>query len=288
MLPLICLASTSISLLSLPLLYKHRILLKPRQDTLSVPQNSYKDVTIPYTPKINSSLIIDNNGRYKQLAAWLIRPDAKQFIMVCCGNGGNKSYHLHIVDLLLKTFPDHGIFIFDYEGYGDSYQDDGANFDGLINSAETALDYVRQLSNEPLILFGTSMGSGVVCSLLALLQPNDKIIIQNGFPSISQLIKHHLPQPMRALYPLFFRNTFNNVQAIEQSSEDGGRPRICAIHCHNDEIIPFKLGEELGGHCDFFLPINGTHNQFEYDEATISALRQFTKMKAKTVTFHDD
>lgn len=283
-------------LVALPLWYKERFFFHPTSDTARLPGVPYQVVKIPYTPvqQHRSSRKQDTEG---YLAGWLLRPEAQNgVILMCNGNGGNKSYHLSFAETLSEVYPGFSILMFDYEGYGDSYSLNGPSFEGLHKSTRTALLFLlewqmhKQRNDAQVVVFGNSIGCGAVTSVLPYLSGRDTVILQNGFPSLRRIVEHYIPFPLSSLYGSALGSIFDNVQNIQRHQKKRGEhdtPYFCAVHSLRDEIIPFSLGKELGDACDLFIPAQGTHNEVCYTLEMKSHLRDIVdhQSRKRKVTF---
>ncbi len=287
-------AGIAAGLTALPLYYKEHFLFHPTTTIVDVPDVPYCVVQIPYSPV--RPLI--ENSKYKEegsehyLSAWLLRPASQRgVILICNGNGGNKSYHLSIAKNLLATYEGFSILMFDYEGFGGSYSSDGPSFEGLQKSTRTALLFLIQfkLRNQPkhsrLIVFGNSIGSGAATHIIPYLTSSDTIIYQNGFPSLQRVIESHLPFPLSSLYGSYLSSTFNNREKIQQNRIKKGEhntPYLCALHSLQDEVIPFQIGKELGQMCNLFIPIQGTHNEVRFSEELKKQLQRIMESQYRS------
>lgn len=188
---------------------------------------------------------IDINGWFLPYAG------AKYTVLFCHGNAGNISYRLENI----KFFHDLGynVFIFDYRGYGRSKGRPSEK--GLYLDAQAAYDYLvsRKISPEQIIGFGKSLGGAVIIDL-AYKNKLAALIISSAFSNGKDMAK--------IVYPFLpywiFTSRFDSLNKIKSVSV----PKLI-IHSIDDEMIPYKLGEELyqgAAQPKEFLQIRGDHN----------------------------
>lgn len=270
-------------LLSLPIIYRDSLVLHPFRQNATVTSHCFKEtptvqqLRVPYYPSSSSK----DNDTPKYLSAVIVRPEQKNCILFCSGNGANKRYFTNIVDSLLDIFPHHSIVMFDYEGFGDSYGNKATIY-GLFESTLTMYRYIKQnilqSSTQGLTVFGQSVGTGSGCSILPYMQTQDRLILQNGFSSLRRMMESYVPWPFSWMYGSFLEDDFNNVKQIRTKNE--AKVPIMALHCKNDQVVPYKIGEELAVYCHEFIPLQGGHNGPIYSESVRGEMRRFLKMIA--------
>lgn len=221
---------------------------------------SVKQLQIPYSPTTNFS------SKTQFLSGVMLRPEKTKYIMFCCGNAGNKGYHVGFVKPLLTIFPEHAIVMFDYEGYGDSAREgSAASLKGLHESTLAVYRFLKQTTgSDKIVVIAQSIGVGSACSILPFMNPNDRIIAINGFSSLRAMMNYWIPAPLKWIYGPFLNNDFNNVKQIKE--KNSAQVPIMAMHATQDEIIPFTIGQQLGAETRYFVPIEGTHNAPVFDK----------------------
>lgn len=103
----------------------------------------------------------------------------------------------HRVDMY-KVFRNlnYHVITFDYRSYGDSDKIPPSE-DGLVNDGLTVFNYIRKLTNNPVIFWGHSLGTGVSSHLLANLEKNGiqnapkGLILEAPFTNIKDEIREH-------------------------------------------------------------------------------------------------
>jgi fermentation-respiration switch protein FrsA (DUF1100 family) len=156
-------------------------------------------------------------------------------VLILHGNGGNIGDRISWVKLLHDLGVN--IFIIDYRGYG---QSEGKPFEeGLYRDARAAYNWwvaERKARGERLILFGESLGGAVAVNLAERVAPSG-LILQSTFTSARDMAKSMFPigllQPMLNVH-------FDSAGAITRIR----CPKLF-IHGDRDEIVPFRLGQNL-------------------------------------------
>ena len=136
----------------------------------------------------------------------------------------------------LKPFTEMGIgvLLVEYPGYGRS---DGRPSQKSITEAFIAaydmLIARGDIDPQKIILYGRSIGGGVVCALAAT-RPSAAMILVSTFTSIRSFA-------IRFLVPGFLvRDPFDNLKVVQNYSNP-----ILLIHGRHDEIIPYRHGVAL-------------------------------------------
>lgn len=160
----------------------------------------------------------------------------KGAILFCHGNGGNLSERVEFIQEWQRQMrlP---VLIFDYPGFGHSQGKPSEQ--GCYKSADAAYNWLTQTKRVPpekIVLFGESLGSGVVIDL-ALRQPHRAVVLMSAFTSVPDVAQAYFPfLPGRWLV----RTQFNNLEKI------GSCPRpIFIAHCECDGIIPCSQARQL-------------------------------------------
>jgi fermentation-respiration switch protein FrsA (DUF1100 family) len=203
---------------------------------------SYKDVRF-----------VTSDG--EELHGWFFPLSGKTPVLLFChGNAGNISHRIENVNLLVKRGI--SVFLFGYRGYGLSSGRPSEK--GIYTDGMAAYDYLtdmEKVSPDRIAVFGRSLG-GAVAIEVALQKKVRCIIIENTFTSIRDMSKTIFPW---LLFSPFLPDHYDNSSKIADVSV----PKLI-VHSRNDEIVPFRMGEELFAAATgdkIFLPIDGAgHN----------------------------
>lgn len=178
-------------------------------------------------------LITEDNVK---IHGWFVpHEDSTGTILMLHGNAGNIGHRV----TWLKILHDLGVnvFIIDYRGYGKS---EGEPFEaGLYRDARAAYDWwfaERKPRDEKLILYGESLGGAVAVHLAARASPSG-LILQSTFTSARDMAKTMF---LIGLFQPLVNVHFNSADAIARIT----CPKLF-IHGETDEIVPFRLGEDL-------------------------------------------
>lgn len=170
------------------------------------------------------------------LHGWFFPGRAQSPVLLFChGNAGNISHRLDNIQRLLRAGL--GVFIFDYRGFGKSTgkpSEMGLYLDGLA-----AFDWLTGeggVSPERVVFFGRSLGASVALET-ALSRNARAVIIESPFTSTRAMAGTIFPFMLIApLLPENFDNR-RKIAALEKP--------VMVIHGERDEIVPFRMGEEL-------------------------------------------
>ena|SRR5207253_1774595 len=193
-----------------------------------------------------------------ELRGWWVPgagPQAK-VLLYLHGTGGNVSTSISAIAPLREL--GYSILMLDYRGYGES---DGAfpSEKTVYQDAERAWDYLRSRGIEPanVFIYGHSLGAAVAIEL-ALRHPQaGGLIVESAFTSIPDMAKL---RPQYALLPTRLLNQqFDSIGKVS-----GLRLPVLYIHGTADEVVPYRMGEELfkasGGRKRFVAIGGGLHD----------------------------
>ncbi|HEX4536615.1 MAG TPA: alpha/beta hydrolase [Candidatus Acidoferrum sp.] len=198
-------------------------------------------------------------------AWWIANEKAKFTFLAFHGNAGNIADRAPIYEFL-RDAPGN-VLALEYRGYGHSegkpseagiYRDAEAGYQYLIN--------VEHIDPHSIISFGQSLGTAVAAHLAAQHQVG-AVILEAPFPSASRLAKvifRFLPGSS-----LLVRGQFDTQARLQEI-----RVPILIVHCRQDPVLPFELGQEVYATANepkAFLEINGSC----HEEASIIAPEKY-------------
>jgi hypothetical protein len=207
------------------------------------------------------------------LHGWYLPGEAgRPLVVFCHGNAGNISHRLESLDLL------HGlglsVFIFDYQGYGQS--EGRPSEEGTYADARGALAWLRQRGWTPaqLVYFGESLGAAVAVQL-ALEHPPAGLVLEAPFTSIAAMGRHHYLL-LHLLLGWLLDARYDNLAKIGKI-----RSPLLIIQGEADTIVPpamsRRLYEAAGGPKTLRLIPGANHNDllFTGGSAYREAWREF-------------
>jgi uncharacterized protein len=201
-----------------------------------------------------------------KLHAWWIPNEKGKFTFLAFhGNAGNITDRAPIYEFL-RDAPGN-VLALEYRGYGHSEGKPSER--GLYRDAGTAYDYlvnVKHIDPKTIISFGQSLGTAVAAQLVAHQQVG-AVLLEAPFPSAARLSK----VIFRFLPGLSFlvRGQFDTQARVQEIHVP-----IFIVHCHEDPVLPFKLGQEVYAASNppkTFLEINGAC----HEEASIIAPEKY-------------
>lgn len=221
--------------------------------------------------------IIVKTSDHESIHGWFIsKQDARGVILFFHGNAGNVSHRLDSIHIFNQL--GFSVFIIDYRGYGESTGSPSER--GTYLDAEAALKYLtdsRKIPLDQIVYFGRSLGSSIASQLATKYQPKG-LIIESGFTSAPDVATDLIPFfPIRWLVWYSYSN-IDNLKTIHCP--------ILIIHSPDDEIIPFKHGEQLyavANEPKQFLKIRGGHNEgfYQSGELYTNGLKRFFNQLSK-------
>jgi fermentation-respiration switch protein FrsA (DUF1100 family) len=184
-------------------------------------------------------------------AWWIPNEKAKFTFLAFHGNAGNITDRAPVYEFLRDT--PGNVLALEYRGYGRSAGKPSEA--GLYRDASTAYDYlvnVKRIDPKTIISFGQSLGTAVAAQLAAQRQVG-AVILEAPFPSAARLAKlifRFLPG-----LSLLVRGQFDTQARVREI-----RAPIFIVHCRQDPVLPFTLGQEVyeaSNPPKTFLQING-------------------------------
>lgn len=188
--------------------------------------------------KIENVYLNTRNG--SKLHGWYLpAAKAKQVVLISHGNGGNLTNRMPLIAMFLRQGM--SVFIYDYQGYGLSngtpsiikMKEDGtAAFDWLLSN--------KHYSEQDVVLFGESLGTGIACQLAAQKHVAG-IILQSPYISLRDLAR--LKLFWLRLYPDALFSTdeqLDNAKILQQPHAP-----LLLVHGAHDKVIPITCSEKL-------------------------------------------
>ena len=190
----------------------------------------------------------------EQLHAWWVPArDARGAVLIFHGNAGNISHRIDYLTMFNRL--GYASLLVDYRGYGNSSgtpSEEGTYRDG--EAAWQHLMETRKLKPQDVVLFGESLGGGIV-TWLATKSPPRALVLASSFTSVPDLGAQVYPWlPVR----LLARFDYDNLERIKRITAP-----VLIAHSRNDDIIPFTHGEALFAAAHEpkqFLALSGGHN----------------------------
>lgn len=184
-----------------------------------------------------------------KLNGWYVPPkEDYPTIIFSHGNGGNIGYFFNM--LIPVAEKGYGIFIYDYEGYGNS---EGFSTEKkMYNDLRSAVNYINTEKGTPdndIILWGLSIG-GAVTTKIATEGDFKAVILQNTFTNIKdaakELIKTKTKIPclenIAHICVYFYKfDTYSRIDKIEEPT--------FIISSKDDELIRYVLAEKNYAKC---------------------------------------
>ena len=171
-----------------------------------------------------------------KLKSWVIDKNFKKLktLVLLHGNAGNLSNRIYKLNELNKL--DINILLISWRGF--SGNKGSPTEKNLYEDAEAAIRWLnkKQVENNQIILYGESLGSGVVLEI-AKKNNFNSIILESPFTSIENSAKIYYPYlPVK----LLLKDRYDSINKIEKINTP-----ILIMHGKKDDIIPFSMGEEL-------------------------------------------
>lgn len=178
-------------------------------------------------------VVLETDGGIR-LGAWYFPvADDRPAVLVCNGNGGDRSMRVGLAAALNRM--GHSVLLFDYRGYGGN--PGSPSEDGLAADARAAQAWLAEQSGvDQIVYFGESLGAAVAVGL-AVQRPPAALVLRSPFTSLADVASvHYRWLPVRRLL-------LDRYPSIE---------RIASVHVpvlviagDRDDIVPEQLSRRL-------------------------------------------
>ncbi len=161
----------------------------------------------------------------------------KGVILFCHGRGKNME---RSCDYRSKIFTskEYDFFIFDYRGFGKSKGK--RNEINIYNDALECYQYLEsQYSEENIIIYGRSLGTGIATYVASKTSPNT-LILESPYYSVLELAPAQIPYIPRFLIPFVLKYHLRSDLNIQKV-----RAPIIIFHGTEDVLIPFNSSTRL-------------------------------------------
>lgn len=196
----------------------------------------------------------DNGESKKEFYETVLRDTKIPVVLYLHGNTASRGAQ-HRVDMY-QTLRAQGYHVvaFDYRGYGDS-SSLGPSARAVILDAKNVYKYIVDRTDNPILIWGHSLGTGIGTHLLNELQQMDirkprGIILESPFNNIKDEISEH-PFARAYKYLPWFEFTIVNPMFQNQLTFDSDQQiseiqlPIMILHAEDDRVVPFQLGYKL-------------------------------------------
>jgi uncharacterized protein len=194
-------------------------------------------------------------------AWWIPNEKAKFTFLAFHGNAGNIADRVPIYEFLSGTPAN--VLALEYRGYGRS--EGNPSEAGFYRDAETAYEFLvstKRIDPKRIVSFGQSLGTAVAAHL-AVNHEIGAVALEAPFPSARKIATKIFP--FLPGLSLLVYSQFDTQQRVKEINVP-----ILVVHCNQDPVIPFKLGQEVYAAAHFpktFLEINASC----HEEASIIA-----------------
>ena len=204
-----------------------------------------------------------------ELKSWLIKKDFKKYktLIFFHGNAGNLFNRVHKLNELNKL--DINILIISWRGFSGNLGKPTEK--NLYIDAELSLKWLNDLgvSNDKIILYGESLGTGVAVEL-AKNNIYNSIILESPFTSMEQAAKIYYPYlPIN----LLLKDRYDSIHKISKITKP-----VLIMHGMKDDIVPYEMGVKLFQKANqpkySYFPKNDDH-MMDFNEKLLDTIRVF-------------
>jgi len=171
-----------------------------------------------------------------KLKSWLINKDLKKLktLLIFHGNAGDLSNRIYKLNELNKL--EINILLISWRGF--SGNKGSPTEKNLYKDAEAAIKWLnkKNVSNNQIILYGESLGTGVAVEM-ANKDDFNSIILESPFTSIENSAKIYYPYlPVKYL----LKDRYDSISKINMVKSP-----IMIMHGEKDDVVPFSMGKKL-------------------------------------------
>jgi fermentation-respiration switch protein FrsA (DUF1100 family) len=207
-----------------------------------------------------------------------VSPRPAPAILFLHGNAGDVSDRTPLaMGLIREGF---SVLLLEYRGYGGS--EGSPSEGGLHLDALAGYEFLLDRVEDPrgIVPFGRSMGGAVAAGLVAA-RPGGGLILESAFTSLEAMAGALYPFLPRVLFRRL-RGKFDTVAKVREVEVP-----VLVVHGTEDEIVPFRMGEELyraADHWGEWLEVRGAgHNDVFWVGGAeyFRALGEFVRTKVR-------
>jgi len=173
------------------------------------------------------------------ISALLVTKSGSDYVyLVSHGNAGNLGNRIPLASYIIST--GQSVFIYDYEGYGESSGE--ARLDKMIPDGLAAYDYLTGTLGykpEQIILYGESIGCGVTTGIMKGRMAR-AVVLQSSFTSLIEAGKDKLWQLKMFPDAIFPQPHLDNMSAVKSA-----HPPLLFIHGDQDAILPVSYSRRM-------------------------------------------
>lgn len=181
----------------------------------------------------------------------LLRSNGSKIILYLHGNTGSRAAG-HRVELykILRELGYHVIAL-DYRNYADSSSVRPTEL-GVVNDAIAVYNYIRNITKNPVFVWGHSLGTGILTHMMATLKRNNVlaprlVVLESPFDNIRNEVREHPISKLFRHLPWFNYTItdpmYENHLRFESDKHIAEfRQPIIIVHAEDDLVVPFKLG----------------------------------------------
>jgi fermentation-respiration switch protein FrsA (DUF1100 family) len=204
-----------------------------------------------------------------ELKSWLIKKNLKKYktLVFFHGNAGNLLNRVHKLNKFNKL--DINILIISWRGF--SGNPGNPTEKNLYMDANMSIKWLNDLgvSNDKIILYGESLGTGVAVELG---QNNtfNSVILESPFTSIAKAAKIYYPYlPIN----LLLKDRYDSIDKIGKITKP-----VLVMHGMKDDIVPYEMGVELFKKANqpkySYFPKDDDH-MMNFDKVMMTKLKSF-------------
>lgn len=192
---------------------------------------------------LNYEEIYLNNRNGIALYACLMKPKStpRGTVFLLSDNSGDVKLWYDVSSIMLK----HGfqVFSFDYQGFGNS--DGKPTHKNILSDSQLMLNYLRKRDDTrhlPLIGWGFGVGGNLAVKL-AYDNPSafDYLILDSPISSQREMVLTNTPGLLKPFVFPFAVSQYASKKLIQKIK----KTPILIVHSIEDQIVPYKMGEEL-------------------------------------------
>lgn len=168
-----------------------------------------------------------------KLHGWMVEQPGAQFVTLFLhGNAGNLTHRVRSIHPIRQAGSN--VLVIDYRGYGKS--EGSPSESGLYADAQAAYNHLIGQSYKPeqIVLHGESLGTAVAVEL-ATRNPIGGLILEAPFSSAGAVASGMVP-----VLGAMLISGFDSKTRIS-----GVHAPLLVIHGDRDEVIPYRLGQDL-------------------------------------------
>ncbi|KXJ71374.1 hypothetical protein RP20_CCG020746, partial [Aedes albopictus] len=200
------------------------------------------------------NLDLNDSATHKQLFEAALCAASNGVVLYLHGNTSSRAIDYRVALYKVLRSLNYQVVTFDYRDFGDSTNIPPTER-GLVNDALAVYQYITSIADQPVYLWGHSLGTGVATHLMSRLTEMGlpgprKVILESPFNNLKDEIRAHPYAKFHKRLPWFdyfvTKPMYDNGFRFESDKHIAEfKQPVMILHAEDDPTVPFELGKKV-------------------------------------------